>query len=136
MNISFNALELGHTYDRQELADLWGYAGAEALKRGVVTPREDNKIVLFVTENKAPSATQYEDRLNGDLLEWEGPNDHFAEDRIINADIANDEIYLFHRVNPNEKFTYHGRLRFINVERQTSRPSRFTFKKNPAQPAY
>src|SRR5438309_9596676 len=98
MTASFDRIAIGNTYNRQELAALWGYAGIEALQRGVVTPRGDNKIILFVTENKNPDATQYRDRLVDDTLEWEGPNDHFAEDRIINAETTNDQIHLFHRI--------------------------------------
>src|SRR5439155_22729647 len=98
MSISFDQITIGNTYDRQELVELWGYTGIEALQRGVVTPRDDNKIVLFVTEEKAPDATQYQDRLLDDTLEWEGPNDHFAEDRMINTSTTCDEIQLFHRM--------------------------------------
>src|SRR5437868_5992918 len=32
------------------VARLWGYAGVQALQRRVVTPRNDNKVILFVTE--------------------------------------------------------------------------------------
>ena len=31
---------------------MWGYASFHAIARGVVTPKDDNKIVLFVTEEK------------------------------------------------------------------------------------
>jgi putative restriction endonuclease len=129
MNVSFDRIAVGNAYDRQELADLWGCAGTEALQRGVVTPRGDNKIILFVTENKHPDATQYRDRLVGNTLEWEGPNDHFAEDRMIGAPNSQDEIHVFYRTNPNEKFTYLGLLEIVNVDRQTDAPSRFTFRK-------
>ena len=129
MNVSFDRIAIGSTYDRRELAELWGYAGIEALQRGVVTPRGGNKIILFVTENKNPDATQYQDRLFGNTLEWEGPNDHFAEERMINASANNDEIHLFHRMNPNEKFTCCGRFTMSDVQRHTDRPSRFTLQK-------
>ena len=79
MSVTFENIQIGQIYSRRQLADLWGYAGVQALQRGVVTPRDDNKIILFVTEDKSPSATQYNDRLFGSRLEWEGPNDHFAE---------------------------------------------------------
>ena len=106
-----------------------GYAGIEALQRGVVTPRGDNKIILFVTENKNPDAIQYRDRLVGDTLEWEGPNDHFAEDRMVGAPNSRDEIHVFYRMNPNEKFTYQGLLDIVSVDRRTDVPSRFTFRR-------
>jgi hypothetical protein len=60
MPISFANISKGATYSRQVLAELWGYASFHAIARGVVTPRGDNKIVLFVTEEKQPSAEQYD----------------------------------------------------------------------------
>jgi hypothetical protein len=129
MSILFEKVRLGSAYDRYELAELWGYAGIQALQRGVVTPRDDNKIILLVTENKKAEATQYRDRLVGDVLEWEGPNDHFAENRMISASSDKDEIHLFHRMDPDEKFTYYGRFTVSGVQRNTDRPSRFTLQK-------
>jgi len=129
MSISFDQVAIGNAYDRRELIELWGYAGIEALQRGVVTPRRDNKVILFVTEQKDPSATQYQDRLIGEMLEWEGPNDHFAEDRMINAAANRDEIHLFHRMKPTERFVYYGELDVMDCQRQTDRPSRFKFRK-------
>jgi hypothetical protein len=52
MPISFAKITKGATYSRQVLAELWGYSNFHAIARGVVTPRDDNKIVLFVTEEK------------------------------------------------------------------------------------
>lgn len=62
MPISFAKIAKEVTYSRQTLAELWGYASFHAIARGVVTPRNDNKIVLFVTEEKQSSAEQYADR--------------------------------------------------------------------------
>ncbi|MFZ4789836.1 MAG: hypothetical protein ACOYMW_02860 [Candidatus Competibacteraceae bacterium] len=81
MPVIFENIKISQTYSRHQLAELWGYAGVQALQRGVVTPHNDNKIILFVTEDKLPSATQYNDRFSDNKLEWEGPNDHFAEQR-------------------------------------------------------
>jgi hypothetical protein len=91
--VSFAQIVAGHSYSRPELAALWGYAGAEALSRGVVTPKEDNKIILFVTQEKQAAAEQYEDELVDHVLLWEGPNDHFAEERILDARRTGDEIH-------------------------------------------
>ena len=79
--VSFADIKVGSAYSRGDLVRLWGYAGVEAISRGVVTPRDDNKIVLFVTLDKDADAEQYEDELVGSVLLWEGPNDHYAEDR-------------------------------------------------------
>ena len=53
MPISFAKIAKGSNYSRQALAELWGYTSFHAIARGVVTPRNDNKIVLFVTEQNS-----------------------------------------------------------------------------------
>lgn len=128
MPISFAKIHQGAKYSRQTLAELWGYSSFHAIARGVVTPRDDNKIVLFVTEEKQSSAEQYSDRLAGNILEWEGPTDHFAEDRMLEAVERGDEIHLFHRDRHHTDFTYYGRLAVINSVLHTNRPSHFTFQ--------
>ena len=128
MPISFAEITRGATYSRQELAELWGYSSFHAIARGVVTPRDDNKIVLFVTEEKQSSAEQYSDRLSGGNLEWDGPTDHFAEDRMLNAALAGDEIHLLHRERHHTDFTYCGCLVVTSHVRRTDQPSHFTFK--------
>lgn len=128
MPISFANISKGAPYSRHQLAELWGYASFHAISRGVVTPRNDNKIVLFVTEQKQSSAEQYADRLSGKTLEWEGPNDHFAEDRVLNAMASGDEIHLFYRERHHTDFTYKGCLAVIGQDLRTDRPSRFAFR--------
>jgi hypothetical protein len=128
MTVSFAKIRKGETYSRNALADLWGYSSFHAIARGVVTPRNDNKIILFVTEEKQVSAEQYEDKLAGTTLEWEGSTDHFAEDRMARAGSASEEIHLFYRKRHHEDFTYHGRLHVIAHRRHADRPSHFTFQ--------
>ena len=128
MAVSFFKIRKDATYSRNELAKLWGYSTFHAIARGVVTPRHDNKIVLFVTEEKQDFAEQYKDRLSGRTLQWEGPRDHFAEDRMVHADSLGDEIHLFHRARHHEDFTYAGRLRLKAYKLLQDRSSRFTFQ--------
>ena len=128
MPVSFSQITVGESYSRNELAKLWGYASMHAIARGVVTPRDDNKIILFVTREKQTSAEQYDDKLSGRELRWEGPNDHFAEDRMLDATQTGDEIHLFYRERHHTDFVYHGRLEVVSCERHTGRPSRFIFK--------
>lgn len=127
MPISFAKVIKGSSYSRQTLAELWGYTSFHAIARGVVTPRGDNKIVLFVTEEKQSSAEQYADRLSGNTLEWEGPTDHFAEDRMFNAEENGEEIHLFHRERHHSDFIYCGRLRVMSHSLHGNRPSHFKF---------
>ena len=127
MPVSFDPIVVGETYSRNELAKLWGYASTHAIARGVVTPRDDNKIILFVTREKQTSSEQYEDKLTGGKLSWEGPNDHFAEDRMLTAAQTGDEIHLFYRERHHTDFVYHGKLHVERHERNSNRPSKFVF---------
>ena len=128
MPVSFDKLNVGSAYSRNDLAMLWGYAGTEAISRGVVTPREDNKIILFVTLDKRPDDEQYQDELVGSVLLWDGPNDHFAEDRMLSHRQNGDEVHLFYRQQHRDDFTYAGYLVLYCCQRFTDRPSRFVFR--------
>jgi len=128
MPVSFESLKQGGDYTRHELAKAWGYAGIEAISRGVVTPAKDNKIILFVTRRKRPEDIQYRDDLVGSVLLWEGPNDHFAEDRMFNHEENGDEIHVFYREEHRDPFTYVGPMTLYCGQRLTDRPSRFVFQ--------
>lgn len=128
MATSFADIAVGSTWSRPSLATHWGYLGFEALARGVVTPKGDNKIILFVTEEKQPSSTSYQDLLNEDILSWEGPNHHQPDERIVNATQNNDEIHLFHRKRHHRDFEYRGRLKLLTADIEKTQPSRFTFE--------
>lgn len=128
MPVSFEEIYKDIEYSRHELAKIWGYSSFHAIARGVVTPRNNNKIVLFVTEEKQATFEQYSDRINGNVLEWEGPTDHFAEDRMIKADSVGDEIHLFYRERHHSDFLYKGKLKVIKYSLHTDKPSQFTFE--------
>lgn len=132
MRVSFAQIKTGKSYSRNELAKLWGYSSMHAIARGVVTPKDDNKIILFVTHEKQSGAEQYEDELSESELRWEGPNDHFAEDRTLAAKQTRDEIHLFYRERHHTNFVYQGQLEVADYTRHTDRPSRFIFKLSSA----
>lgn len=127
MPISFAEIKVGQAYSRNALAEFWGYSSMHAIARGVVTPKDDNKIILFVTHDKQKDAEQYEDELVGSELRWEGPTDHFAEERMLNATENGDEIHLFYRDRHHADFVYHGKLAIIGCERHADHPSKFLF---------
>ncbi|MFP4029606.1 MAG: DUF3427 domain-containing protein [Candidatus Brocadiia bacterium] len=128
MILDFDRIERGETYSRPDLADIWGYESYHALARGVVTPADDHKIILFVTEEKQGFQTQYQDRLIGLHLMWEGPTDHYAEDRMLNADRTDDEIHVFHRDKHHTDFTYLGQAEVVDCERHRDKPSAFVLR--------
>lgn len=130
MPVTFDNIERGNFYSRPQLAELWGYAGYQALARGVVTPRKDNKIILFVTEEKQSFQEQYNDHFDGKILQWEGPTDHFAEQRMIHAEKTGDEIHIFYRERHHSDFVYLGRGQVVRFELKVNGPSRFVLKIN------
>ncbi|MFD1709674.1 DUF3427 domain-containing protein [Ottowia sp. GY511] len=125
--VTFASIIVGQTYSRETLAKLWDYSSFHAIARGVVTPAQDDKIILFVTEHKQNSAEPYQDALTGDRLEWEGPTDHFGEQRILGARESGDQIHLFHRAQHRMQFTYLGKLTLVSQQLFSDRPSRFVF---------
>ena len=128
MPISLKNIKVGSTYSRNTLAELWGYKSFHAIARGIVTPQLDNKIIVFITEEKQSSSRQYVDRLVGNILDTEGPDDHFAEDRIASAAQTGDEIHLFHRVRHHTDFTYCGPMKLVHLDRRSKAPSRFKYQ--------
>ncbi len=104
-----------------------GATRATKRARGVVTPRDDNKIILFVTHEKPTHFEQYEDQLTGDTPHWEGPTDHFAEDRMLAAGQSGDEMHLFYRDRHGGDFRYQGQLQLVSCERfQTAQAGLFS----------
>ena len=128
MPVQTDNLTVGASYDRPELARLWGMAGIQGLGRGVFTPRGTNLIVLFVTQDKQQCLTQYKDFLADDLLFWEGEDGHGNDERIARASKNGNEIHLFYRERHHTAFTYHGRLILTHWIPRTDKPSEFVFK--------
>ncbi len=128
MPVSFARIRIGSKWSRMSLAALWGYKSFHAIAKGVVTPAGDNKIILFVTQEKQASATDYKDVLREDVLEWEGPNDHSAERRMLSATDTGDEIHLFHRARHHTDFEYYGELKIVSLSLNTKAPSKFVFE--------
>ena len=129
--VSFAGLRTGHQYTIHQLAKHWGYADYHALARGVVTPRGQNVIILFMTEDKerwAKGAQYTGDSTFGSYVIYDGPEDHFAEERMIHHETTGDQIHLFHRTRAGEPYTYMGELRFVDAEKHRARPTRFTFQ--------
>ena len=128
MPVSFSNIQIGQSYDRPFLANLWGYGGHQAISRGVITPQGTNIIVLFVTKEKQGSMTQYNDFVDGDLLFWEGEEKHGSDNRILNADENDDDVHLFYRDIHHTPFIYMGKVRLLESQKQIKNPSEFIFR--------
>ena len=127
MSISFENLNEGESYERPYLASLWGYKDWHAIGRGVVTPRNENKIVFFITKEKQDVLTQYVDKLEDGLLYIEGEIRHTTDNRIITSNESGDELYLFYREKHHSPFIYYGRIYLVSYEMNISKPSKFIF---------
>lgn len=128
MPLSFDRISVGSCWERKDLADLWGYRSFHALARGVFKPSGDNKIILFVKEQKRAEDVQYEDRLDGPLLHWHGEAGHGSDDRIARAAQSDDEIHVFYRRTHRDPFRYLGQVEIVEADLQAKRPSRFVFR--------
>lgn len=125
MPVQFDSISKGSEWDRNELANLWGYQSFHALARGVFTPAGQRFIVLFVTEQKQESLTQYDDRLVGKVLHWEGEDGHQNDLRIAHAGENGDEIHVLYRERHHEPFRYLGEVRVKKATLLTKQPSQF-----------
>jgi len=128
MPVHFETLEIGQTYERPYLADLWGYGGFQAISRGVVTPAGTNIIILFVTKVKQDALTQYQDYIEDGYLFWEGEEGHGSDRRIVAASDNGDQVHLFYREIHHSPFVYHGQILLVDHELHVDRPSEFVFE--------
>ena len=126
--INFDNLQIFNKYDRNYLADFFGYKNRFAILRGVVTPSKQPIIILFVTFIKQKSETQYKDWIEDEFLHWEGENQHISDKRIINAKSNNEKIYLFYRNKHHTEFTFYGEILLWGCLEETKKPSNFIYK--------
>jgi putative restriction endonuclease len=129
MPISFDRLEKGVAYDRPTLARLWGYKSWRAFGKGVFTPRGEQLILLFITEQKQEALPQYRDMFDGEVLKIEGELGHGSDERIIQAKQSGDKIHVFHRKRHHEPFTYEGEFDVESYTLHSNRPSQFTLRR-------
>lgn len=125
MPVSFEELVVGGHYDRPQLAEKWGYASYNAIAKGIVTPRDSQYIILFITKEKQEFLTQYQDSFFNGVLEMEGETNHAADNRIVNAERNGDEIHLFYRERHHSPFVYYGQFYLADYTLNTDRPSHF-----------
>ena len=128
MQISFKALEFGQSYERPFLAKLWGYQSFHAISKGVVTPANTKYIIIFVTKDKQQALPQYNDYIDGNLLYWEGEEQHSSDIRVVEANKNQDEIHLFYRDTHHSPFVYFGRISLTDFQLRENVPSWFIFR--------
>jgi hypothetical protein len=123
-------LTVGVTYSREDLAHKFDIKDA-TLFTGIFVPKGHESIWLFVTQDKTPDRTQYNDELAGDELYIDGQTSG-RKDKLLAEHFENDlEILLFYRKSKYEfeqaAFKYEGLFRF--VEQSGKSPSHFHFQR-------
>ena len=78
-----------------------------------------------MTKEKQESLTPYEDRIEEDILFWEGEKGHGTDARIAARD---DEVHVFYRERHHTDFTYEGRAHLQTFRLLNDRPSKFVFE--------
>lgn len=126
--IAVENFEIGKEYTAKQLAEVWGYKSHHAIIKGIVTSRNSDIIILFVTKDKQSDAMQYIDRLEGNILYSQGQAKHGTDERILSNLKKNiDRIFLFYREKHHNPFIYYGRVYLIEAECHINKPSEFQF---------
>ncbi len=123
-------LTIGEVYSRAALREMFAITDA-TINTGIFQPPEHDSIWLFVTEKKTPDRTQYEDRLDGDLLQWDGQTSGRKDDLIIRHQDRGLEILVFYRHEKYEfadaGFRYEGPFEYVS--HQGSNPAHFILRR-------
>ncbi len=97
-------LTAGAVYTRKELMAQFGITDS-TINTGIFQPSGHDSVWLFVTEKKTPDRTQYEDRLDGDVLDWDSQPSGRKDNLIIEHKERGLELLLFYR---KEKYEFAG----------------------------
>jgi len=126
--LDFSEIQIGKKYARPWLARKWGFAGHEAISKGVFCPAGGGQIILFVTWIKQKSLEQYNDYISGEYLFWEGETGHGNDQRIVNAKPSGEAIHLFFREIHHSAFEYKGLVELVSYNLLANKPSTFVLK--------
>lgn len=117
-------LEVNNTYSRSDLLPILEFKNINAFRKGVVSKQKENFLLLFVTEHKHSDIPNYSDKMNENILEWEGPEKHSYESKIISG---NYYLLLMYRNKNRERFAYKGMLELVRYQPELDVPSKFVF---------
>jgi hypothetical protein len=110
-------LVVDQIYTREDLRQQFVITDA-TLNTGVFRPKGTASVWLFITEEKTSDRTQYHDRLDGDLLYWQGQTSGRTDHLIIDHSHAGLEILVFLRKRkyefPGAGFRYIGAFNYVS----------------------
>lgn len=120
-------LDMGGIYTREDLKGRLNTQDA-TINTGVFRPAGFDSVLLFVTEKKTPDRVQYIDKLDGDILHWQGQNAGRTDEWISEHRARGLELLLFYRKKKYQYvgagFRYEGP--FDYVSQRGSLPASFT----------
>lgn len=123
-------LENGRVYTRVELQRLFSIRDA-TIKNGVFVVKGRGEIWLFVTEAKQADRVQFDDKLSGDELRWQGQLSGRTDCRIINHRAEGNRLLVFYRRWKSEHsgagFRLEGEFEYISSKGE--KPTNFLLKR-------
>jgi hypothetical protein len=123
-------LQAGTIYSRRDLATRFEIKDA-TINNGVFRPKGHNSIWLFITNQKTSDRTPYADRLDGDVLDFDGQTQGGTDSLLIDHAVLGLDVLLFYRERkaayPGYGFRFEGRFRYVTHKRE--RPKHFTFSR-------
>ena len=124
------SLIVGEIYTRKHLREMFGIKDA-TINTGTFRPKGHDSVWMFVTENKTPDRTQYNDLLDNDTLYWDGQTMGRTDPWIIGHKEQGLELLLFYRKSKSEHpgagFRYEGPFQYVKHEGK--HPTRFTLRR-------
>jgi putative restriction endonuclease len=120
----------GTVYTRHELREKFDIAD-QTINTGIFRPRGHDSVWLFVTEQKAGGMTEYEDRLDGDTLYWQGQTSSIKDKQIVNHAADGLELVVFFRETKNQFPGYGFRFEgaFEYVSHRGTKPASFVLRR-------
>jgi hypothetical protein len=125
-----NELQLGQIYSRDQLRERFDIED-KTLYTGMFKPPAHDSLWLFVTEEKTEGMTGYQDRLDGDVLYWQGQTAGAKDSQIIEHGRRGLELLLFYRPRkdsyPNHGFRFEGQFEYVS--HTGGRPTDFVLRR-------
>jgi len=130
MVLASEKLAVGNVYTRAQLREIFNTNDAN-INNGVFPLKGYQSVVLFITENKTPDRTQFIDKLDGDVLYWQGQALSRSDQRILNPQADGVELLVFYRLSRNQYpgagFVFEGQFEYVT--HQGSKPTDFTLRR-------
>jgi hypothetical protein len=110
-------LQQGAIYTRADLREQFGITD-KTLDTGIYKPPDQDSVWLFITESKTADMTAYRDKLEGDVLRWDGQTAGLKDPLIREHAMRELELVVFYRpakdYYPGYGFRFEGPFEYIS----------------------